>query len=113
MLRPLVVAALAALSLAAPARADGNCYEDIGCPDKRLVSRSELMAHGCEGLRHFRNSIYQANGYCFRDAALAQQYNGGTGKNCRHNDQAAVPLNRFERANVATILSVERAKSCR
>jgi hypothetical protein len=104
----VLTVALAAAS-ASPAAAQ-NCYEDIGCPHQRMVTRAEAMRASCEGLAHFRNSIYQARGYCFRTARAIAQY-GNEG--CRYASQGEVPLNRFERANIATFIAAERDKGCR
>jgi hypothetical protein len=96
-------------SFATPASAQ-NCYEDIGCPHQRMVTRAEAMRASCEGLAHFRNSIFQARGYCFKTARAIEQYGNSS---CRFQNQADVPLNEFERANVATFVAAERAKGCR
>lgn len=113
MLYRLLTAACAvmlpALLAATPAAAK-NCYEDIGCPHERFLTRSELVTHGCDGLSHFRNSIFQANRYCFKTPVMISRY-GNQG--CRHHDQNAVPLNAYERANVLLIRQVERQKGCR
>ncbi len=106
--RVLLLSLLGVVCAEGPAAAK-NCYEDIGCPHKRKIGKAELMSHGCEGLRHFRNSIFQGNGYCFQTAVARKQY-GNAG--CRFRKQGDVPLNSFERANIATIRSVERAKGC-
>jgi hypothetical protein len=114
MLRLRFIAALAAAPIVAAATtatpaAAKNCYEDIGCPHERHVSRAEFMRHGCEGLRHFRNSMFQGNGYCFKTPALIRNYGN---QNCRYEDQASVPLNSYERANLDRLVAVERAKGC-
>jgi hypothetical protein len=56
-----------------------------------------------------RNTIYFERGYCFSTPrAIATFGNDG----CRFIDANDVPLNRFERANVETLRSVERMKHC-
>ena len=105
----LFAATLAILAFAASARAD--CYDVFGCTDQARF-RFEDLANGptCDFLYVMRNRIYQSHGYCFKTArAIATLGN----ENCRFRDVEAVPLSGIERANAATILSVEQAKGCR
>ena len=63
----------------------------------------------CDVLWEISNRIYKENGYCFRTPrAIAAFGNAG----CRHDDINTVPLNQYERANVAAIARVERMKGC-
>lgn len=94
-----------------PARKD--CYEGFskaeGCPWKGYLPERELRPLSCENLVHMRNRIYAQGGYCFQKPALKKQYNAD---GCKWPLQALVPLNKYERANILTIKSVERAKRC-
>jgi hypothetical protein len=103
-------AALALLSLfaAAPA-ATAGCYEVIGCTHDHYIPEDLLWQLGCEPLYDVRNMTYKENGYCFStQKAIARFGNEG----CYIADAAAVPLNAYERANVALIRKVEKAKGC-
>lgn len=111
--RKAMTAVLLAGLMAAPtAVAAGKkwCFEDIGCPADRTISRAALKKLSCDNLRHVRNAIYDQNGYCFRDQALAQLYDNS---DCVYASSSAVPLNRHERRNVKRIIAVERANSCK
>jgi hypothetical protein len=57
-----------------------------------------------------RNTIYKANGYCFR-TERAISYFGNVG--CRYDYEGDIPLSRAERARIARIQSEERALGCR
>lgn len=111
MRRPLLalaaVTALASLA-AAPANA-GQCYDGIGCASSQYFSTAALKQLGCQPLWEVRNRIYKDRGYCFHTATgISLMGNDG----CWINNQAAVPLNSFERANVAAIRGVEQYKGC-
>lgn len=86
------------------------CFEDIGCPADHFITQKKLKKLSCQNLRHVRNSIYDQNGYCFRDKELADIYDN---KDCIYESPAAVPLNRFERRNVTRIVDAERAAGCK
>ncbi len=94
--------------LALPAQA--ACYDVFGCSDRTLFRVSDLRGGpNCEFLWTMRNEIYKERGYCFRtQRAIGAFGNDG----CQYQDQSAVPLNRFERANVGAISQVEREMSC-
>lgn len=97
------------LTLAAGA-VQADCYDVFGCSDHNIFRATDL-ANGptCEFLYMMRNSIYKQRGYCFTTSrAIAMFGNAG----CLHDSVRDAPLNRVEQANVATILSVERAKGC-
>ena len=91
------------------ARVDRNCYEDIGCPWKAEVAISALRKLSCQNLQHVRNHTYYENYYCFHTPAAKSTY-GNVG--CRHPVSALVPLNAYERTNIARIRRVEIEKSC-
>ena len=75
----------------------------------QYFSKPALFALGCQPLWEVRNRAYKDRGYCFKTATgISQMGNAG----CTISNQAAVPLNAFERANVAAIRSVEKAKGC-
>lgn len=108
LLRPALAAALLVGS-ALPALAD--CYDVFGCTDRDVFAYRDLVSGpNCEFLYQMRNRIYQENGYCFRTPrAIATFGNAG----CRYRDEDAVPMNRIERANAATIKRAEAALGCR
>lgn len=93
-----------------PAQAAKWCFEDIGCPGDHVFSRKQLAKLSCENLRHVRNAIYDENGYCFRSKEQAAIYDN---KDCLYASPSLVPLNRFERQNVARIVAAERANGCK
>ena len=100
-------------SLAVPAlaaRVDRNCYEDIGCPWKQSSTLRQFRTLSCQNLAHVRNHTYYENYYCFRSAAAKAAY-GNTG--CKYPLTALIPLNAFERANLALIKQAEKEKGCR
>ena len=113
-----VIAAAAVAGLSRPADAwtpqqRKDCYEGFsaagGCPWKGYLAEREFRPLSCENLAHMRNQIHAQNGYCFQKPDLKKQYNTA---GCKWPLQALVPLNKFERANIATIKRVERAKRC-
>jgi hypothetical protein len=86
-----------------------DCYEGIGCTDSEYFSRQELRRLSCGNLWHVRNRIYDENGYCFKTKrAKARFSNVG----CDYRNEAAVPLDAYEQANVLAIRAVERRKGC-
>ena len=109
--KTIIVAAVLGLSanVANAARADRNCYEDIGCPWKQVSSLATFRKLACQSLAHVRNHTYYENHYCFRTNAAKAAY-GNAG--CKYPLTALVPLNSFERANLARIKQVEKEKGC-
>jgi hypothetical protein len=89
------------------ARAD--CFEIIGCTDSEYYSRQDLRKLSCQNLWYVRNRIYDENGYCFKTRRAKRQFSN---VGCAYWNEAAVPLNAFERANVLLIRRVERQKGC-
>ena len=99
---------LAPLLAAAPAHANG-CYEVIGCASTNYFPKKPLFEFTCQLLWNVRNGIYKDRGYCFKtQTGIDELGNDG----CFIDNQSAVPLNAHERANVATVRSVEKAKGC-
>jgi hypothetical protein len=86
---PLAILALALVPVATPAPAQGDI---------------------CGQLWVERNSIYKANGYCFK-TSRAIGYFGNAG--CVYDIEAMVPLSPGERARVARIQAEERSLGCR
>jgi len=106
--------AVLAMNLVQPALAD--CYDVLGCDNKNLFSRHYAdylgsIANGpnCDFLFMMRNRIYQQHGYCFATARAASEL---TNDGCSVGNPDSVRLNKIERANIATILKAEKAKSC-
>lgn len=93
----------------APLPAYANCYELIGCTDQQYFKPYQLQQLGCQPLCDVRNTIYKENGYCFH-TAKAIKYFGNAG--CLYDNAADVPLNKYERKNVAAIKKVEKSKGC-
>jgi hypothetical protein len=92
---------------AVPAKA--NCYEIYGCTDSSYFDANRLTGASCQILWEMRNWIYKENGYCFTTQRAIKAF-GNAG--CSHDDVASVPLNGYERANVASIKAAEREKGC-
>ena len=109
-----LIGAWAAIALATPTLAD--CYDILGCDNKDLFSKhyddylgSVADGPNCDFLYMMRNRIYQQHGYCFATPhAISALGNAG----CFLKNQAAVPLENIERANIATIQRAEKAKHC-
>jgi hypothetical protein len=111
MLRTGFAAAVAGLvTVAAGGQALADCFENIGCPNDHYIPKSQLRQLGCDPLWTVRNSIFRDNGYCFKTARAKELFSN---EGCSYTDQAAVPLNAYERENVARIVSVEREMGCR
>jgi hypothetical protein len=90
--------------------AHAECYDVFGCSDRNYFRVNDLMdGPNCDFLYTMRNSIYKERGYCFTTARAIQTF-GNAG--CRFDNVNEVPLNRFERANVAAIKSAEQAMNC-
>jgi hypothetical protein len=74
------------------------------------VSQANAQGNVCFRLWVARNSIYKANGYCFK-TARAISYFGNAG--CRYDYEADVPMSPYDRERVADIQAEERALGCR
>lgn len=108
-MKRLVAAVTLSFSLSAtPALA--TCYEWLGCADLEYFSRPALSQLSCQALWEVRNGIYWDNGYCFQTQRAMSFFGNGQ---CYITNQASVPLNGYERENVARITAVERSKGCR
>jgi len=86
-----------------------NCYEQIGCPHQRYFKVAEVRGISCQFLRDVRNQIFKQNGYCFRSGDAKRDYDN---EGCKYANVADVPLNAFEKQNIAVIRQVEREKNC-
>lgn len=104
----VVIVGLAVLLGIVPGRAD--CFEGLGCSNTAYFSKAEARKLSCENLWYTRNRIYDENGYCFGTGRAKAQFDNS---DCYFSDQAAVPLNAFERANIDTLKGVEAAKGCK
>ncbi|MCB1502183.1 MAG: YARHG domain-containing protein [Bauldia sp.] len=86
-----------------------GCFELIGCTDSEYFSDAQLRRLSCDALWTVRNTIFDENGYCFQTAkGQAVFSNAG----CKYTVSGSVPLNKYERANVERIKSVEARKGC-
>lgn len=108
--RRVIFFALPIYTALLPAAAQADCYDVFGCADRTYFRAADLAdGPNCDFLYTMRNTIYKQHGYCFTtQRAIALFGNAG----CLYDDVGQVPLNTYERANVATILSVERAEGC-
>ena len=101
---------LVAVFLTLSTSVHAECYDVFGCSDRNYFRASDLMdGPNCDFLFMMRGAIYKERGYCFSTPRAIQTF-GNT--DCRFNNVNEVLLNRFERANVTTIQSVEKAKHC-
>jgi hypothetical protein len=101
-----------ALLLPQNAALAGSCFEDLGrtgCPDQETFPRADLERLSCESLWLVRNSIFAANGYCFRTDRGKAQFDNAS---CSVDDADQVKMNRHEHENVAAIRAVERDMGC-
>ncbi len=74
------------------------------------VSAANAQGDVCFRLWVARNTIYKANGYCFK-TARAISYFGNAG--CRFNYEGDVPMSRYDRQQIAQIQGQERNFGCR
>jgi hypothetical protein len=101
---------LIVFSLALVTTASADCYDVFGCSDTNYFRANDLRSGpNCEFLWEMRNDILSQRGYCFHTARAIQTI-GNAG--CKFTDVSQVPLNRFERANVSTMQSVETSMHC-
>lgn len=77
-----------------------------------LAVSAPVRAQGdiCHDLWVERNSIYKANGYCFK-TGRAVAYFGNEG--CMYDYESQIPMSRGERVRVRQIQSLERQYGCR
>jgi hypothetical protein len=92
-----------------PDEQGGLCYETIGCVQDRAIEQSQAEKLGCDQLWTARNGIYHSRGYCFKTDRGRQEFGN---ENCIIDDEAQVPLNDCERANVKLIRSIEQRRGC-
>lgn len=85
------------------------CYETVGCVSNRKIAEGDAEKLGCDQLWTVRNGIYAVRGYCFKTDRGKAEF--GT-EACQYDDEAAVPLNDYERANVLIIKNVEKRRGC-
>ena len=103
------LAGLVGVLVVAPSPARANCYENFGCTNSQYCEPTQLKQASCQVLWEMRNWIYKENGYCFHTPEAIKAFDNA---GCVHDDVAAVPLNGFERANVAAIKQTESSKGC-
>ena len=70
---------------------------------------TDLKTLDCGQLRHQRNSIFKAGGYCFRTPRGTTSF-GNAG--CKYQNIFDVPLSHEDRRLVTAIQTTERAKRC-
>jgi hypothetical protein len=103
------LAGLVGVLVVAPSPARANCYENFGRTSSQYFEPTQLKQASCQVLGEMRNWICKENGYCFHTPEAIKAFDN-TG--CVHDDVAPVPLNGFERANVAAIKQTESSKGC-
>lgn len=107
MIRSTIAISLAfALSMTS---AMAECFEDVGCTNSQKFRLSSVSRLNCGNLWFLRNSIYDDNGYCFKTEQGISAFGNDV---CRYNDMNSVPLNSYERYNIAIIRKAELAKGC-
>ncbi|TGD98062.1 YARHG domain-containing protein [Methylobacterium nonmethylotrophicum] len=74
-----------------------------------LSGTASGLAQSCDEFWYQRNMIYKEAGYCFKTARAIRNF-GNAG--CRYDDAADLPLSARDRAEVASIRSMERAMNC-
>jgi len=74
------------------------------------ASTANAQGDACFRLWVARNSIYKANGYCFK-TERAISYFGNAG--CMYDSEEDVPLSSRDRARIARIQAEERDLGCR
>ncbi len=74
------------------------------------VIPAAAQSGGCQGLWVERNSIYKANGYCFK-TQRGIAYFGNAG--CTYDSESQIPFSPRERARIDEIVRAERAMGCR
>ena len=105
----VAAAAIASPGIAAAADEHSLCYETIGCVQDRLIKESDAEKLGCDQLWTVRNGIYAVRGYCFKTERGKQNFSN---EGCNFDDEAQVPLNDYERANVKLIRELEQRRNC-
>jgi hypothetical protein len=73
------------------------------------ISTANAQDGACFRLWVARNSIYKANGYCFK-TERAISYFGNAG--CMYNYEGDVPLSSYDRRRIARIQAEERDLGC-
>ena len=73
------------------------------------AAQAQYQSMSCGELWAERNSIFKANGYCFKTSRAISIF-GNAG--CRYDSEARVPLSRSERSQVNAIIAAERARGC-
>jgi hypothetical protein len=105
----LLIAAIACPAFAGDDDPPQPCFETVGCVDDHVISERAAEKLGCEQLWTVRNGIYAARGYCFKTARGREAFGNAS---CRYDDEAEVPLNDYERANIRLIRSIEKRRGC-
>ena len=86
------------------------CFEDgVGCTHDQYIPTPPLQRLSCQSLWMVRNTIFDENGYCF---STSRARNAFSNDDCFISDQASVPLNNYERSNVAKIVKLEKQRGC-
>lgn len=106
-MRAFLLPALMVMAMTGSAMA--ACYEDIGCSDSDKWSKADLKQFSCNALWELRNGIYFENGYCFQTERAIDFFGNDE---CTVTKQSKVRLNSYERANIAAVAAVEKAKGC-
>ncbi len=87
----------------------GLCFESVGCGLDRYIDEDDAEALGCQELWRVRYAIYAVRGYCFKSARARNEFGN---QFCQYTDDADVPLNDYERANIELLRSIEKHRGC-
>lgn len=74
------------------------------------MSSRDLGRLSCENLWTVRNTIFDENGFCFSTARGRRAF---ANDDCSISDPAAVPMDDYERSNVAKVARLESERDCR
>jgi hypothetical protein len=96
--------ATVALSVGASAALAGD---PVGDASVAYLKKKHFVGFDCDSLWYLRNQIFDEAGYCFKTERAIYAF-GNEG--CASSSYSI--LNRYERANVSMIKSIEAAKGC-
>lgn len=106
--RIILATTAAALTVCGASTAHAGCHL-IDCVENVVITEKQVASKSCEDLWILRNSIYKDAGYCFKSPKAIKWF-GNSG--CSYDDEAAVPLNDYQRANAKLLRAVSEKKGC-
>lgn len=105
-IRTALAAALTATVLVSGAGA-ALAGDPVGDAHVAYLNKAVFKHDSCDSLWYFRNQIFSEAGYCFKTDRAIQAF-GNDG--CVSGSYSI--LNKYERANVTMLKSIEQAKGC-